>query len=467
MQALSPVLVLLVLERCKQEGGGGVTQRASSSALKSLKLGISAKCGALRTEVIQKCLLVLHLLLFSLPAQSCLSEVIPLLLRLLQLSLSEVVLLLLRLLQLSLSEVVPLLLRLLQLSLSEVVLLLLRLLQLSLSEVVTLLLRLLQLSLHQMNRGLPALVFLAQVFGALLLLLLHLLLKLLDFCLPAQVVLILCLMCFSARSSENFSSCSLIWSFSCLTSISQLLCSSARSLENFSSFSLIWSFSCLTSVSQLLLFFARCSFSSSTCFSLASTCLSSVSQLRFFFARDLFSLLFQLEHQLLDFLLQGVVSSGLVVCLVHYILHALFSTLPALLFLSQVLGGPLLALKEFFLSSLQQVYGHQVLVQLLLLPSPPPERCIFPPERRIFPPERRIFPPERRIFPPEPYLSSRAVSFLQSAVSFLQSVVSFLTDCHTLKEFISSHHEQFYGLCVKLQETLIVLAVGCLLVALV
>ncbi|KAF3845149.1 hypothetical protein F7725_008312 [Dissostichus mawsoni] len=89
--------------------------------------------------------------------------------------------------------------------------------------------------------------------------------------------------------AESFFSSLTIFNFAC-TSFISLWCFLARSLENFSSCSLICSFSCLTSISQLRLFSARrffSFFSFSTCFNLASTCLKSVSKFRVTLAMSL------------------------------------------------------------------------------------------------------------------------------------------------------------------------------------
>ncbi|KAF3841871.1 hypothetical protein F7725_023822 [Dissostichus mawsoni] len=251
------------------------------------------------------------------------------------------------------------------------------------SHVVPLLLHLFQLCLRQMKLGLHALVFLGQV-------------------------VLLLLSWFWARSLESFFFCSSNWFSNCLTSVSlrwtncsQFSCFSARSLENFSSCSLICSFSCLTSVSQLRLFSARRSFSFSTCFNLASTCLNSVSKC----------------------------------CL-----HLLLLSLPGESIFGQALGELFLALKELFLSSLQQ---------LLLL-------CLIP--------CHRVF----------------QLLFVLKLCSFhllLQIAVSILQDCHTLKEFFPFSYQLFHGLpfphpqfddlWVTLQGNIIVLAVRCRLVLLV
>ncbi|KAF3838438.1 hypothetical protein F7725_010206 [Dissostichus mawsoni] len=274
-----------------------------------------------------------------------------------------------------------------------------------LTEVVLLVLHLFQLSLHQMNRGLPALVFLGQVSGALLLLLLHLLLKLLDFCLPALVVLILCLVRLALKFlSKVFLLLSDLFyfglhqtglGFPAQVFFGQLWCCSARSSENFCSCSLIWSLSCLTSVSQLFFSWPNDYFASAPVF---------FSQV----FGELFLLLSHLVFQLFDIRLPAFV----VLCQIIVLL------LPVLIWPPPVLIWPppfglhrLLVFRDLFSLLFQLV--HQLLDFLLQ--------------------ERRIFPPR---------LS------------------------HT-QEFISSHHEQFDGLCVKLQETLIVLAVVCLLVALV
>ncbi|KAF3846799.1 hypothetical protein F7725_003877 [Dissostichus mawsoni] len=203
------------------------------------------------------------------------------------------------------------------------------------------------------------------------------------------------LWCCSARSSENFCSCSLIWSLSCWTSVSQLflILANLPALVFFGQIFRELFLLLLQVVLQLLDFHVLL-------FDIALVLLAQV-----FFGQvfgELFLLLSHLVFQLFDIRLPAfVVLCQIIVLLLHLFqfgLHVFELSLTAQVLLCQVLGGLLLALKEFFLSSLQQVYGHQVLLQLLLVLS------------------------------------------LFSFHLLLQSAVCFLPDCHTLKEFISSHH---------------------------